>query len=116
MSDKMALLPHFIRNMITEPNFNSPDLGNLSKEDPKSIVNSIKTKTVLDLLNPIELHDPDPIISAKPIILVFCQPSEELVIERDKTYPYAPVSYATWLEAAGARCIPLPYNTNEGSI
>ena len=31
-------------------------------------------------------------------------------------YPYAPVSYAEWLEAAGARCVPLPYNTNEGSI
>lgn len=79
-------------------------------------MNSIKTKTALDLLRPIELHDPDPTVLIKPIILVFCQPSEELTIERDKIYPYTPVSYATWLEAAGARCIPLPYNTNEGSI
>lgn len=27
-----------------------------------------------------------------------------------------PVSYCSWLEAAGARCVPLPYNINEASI
>ena len=66
------------------------------------------------------MPEPDIAYVNKPTILVFCQPSEEIAIDTSNQnypiYPYAPVSYATWLEGVGAKCVALPYNINEGSI
>lgn len=75
MADRFNQLPEFIRNLIPEPNFSEANLHELTSENAKTITNSIKTKTALDLLKPIQIHEPDLIITFKPIILVFCQPS-----------------------------------------
>jgi hypothetical protein len=32
------------------------------------------------------------------------------------SYPYVPVAYCSWLEGLGVKCVPLPYNMNEGSV
>lgn len=75
MADRFNQLPQFIRNLIPEPNYNDINLNELTVENAKLITNSIKTKTALELLNPLSVHEPDPLITFKPTILVFCQPS-----------------------------------------
>jgi len=57
---------------------------------------------MLDLLNPPSLQRNESIKSDNVIILVFCQPSEELAIQKNEIFPYTPLSYPNWLQAAGA--------------
>jgi gamma-glutamyl hydrolase len=117
MAESFPSLPEFIRNLIPSPDFTASNLDSLTPDlaNIGPITNSIKTQTALALLNPpslTECESPD----TRPLILIFCQPSEEVAIDKTKVYPYAPVAYSNWLEATGARCIPLPYDTNEGTI
>jgi hypothetical protein len=48
----------------------------LSEANIEKAVNYVKTKTLLQLLNPHELSERDLKKVDNPIILVFCQPSE----------------------------------------
>ena len=70
----------------------------------------------MDLLKEPTLDDRNNLKADKPIILIFCQPSEEINIQKGDIFPYAPISYPSWLSAIGAECIPFPYNINEGSM
>lgn len=83
----------------------------LQKEDHEHIPSYVRTKSLARALeNQLDIPDRS---EASPVILVFCQPAEEL---GKAQFPFVPVSYCAWLEAAGARCVALPYNINEASM
>jgi len=47
-----------------------------------------------------------------PVIGIFAQPSEDIeeFYPTEKGYSYMPASYVKWVESAGGRAVPLPYN------
>lgn len=87
------------------------DFGSLQKDDHEHIPSYVKTKTLVRAID--HQLDPPDRSEVSPVILVFCQPAEEL---GKAQYPFVPVSYCAWVEAAGARCVALPYNINEASM
>ena len=80
------------------------DTDSVKKLHNEGIHSNVRTKTLHSCLTPT--FSLQKYSEGSPIILVFCQPAEEL----KKNYPYVPVSYCSWLESAGARCIPVPWN------
>ena len=97
MDEKFKRLPKQLQNLIHEPNYDPPIFSNLNPRNAASLATSVRTHTLLSLLKPEPIHHPEPVFTAKPIILVFCQPSEEICIDRDIIFPYVPISYANWI-------------------
>ncbi len=114
--EKLEELPLSIRKLVPKPEINKVPFDSLNDTNIEKAVNYVKTKTVSDLLISPSIEEREIKVHDNPIILVFCQPSEELNIQKNTVFPYTPISYTNWLEAAGAHCIPLPYNINEGSM
>ena len=110
------MLPPQLAHLIPQsPNYLLPDFKQqqLTPDACTKLADSVRTHTLLQLLKPVQIPQPDPFFIPKPTILVFCQPSEEIAIQNNNNvFPYAPVSYVEWVEAAGAKCVPIPYNTN----
>lgn len=110
LQDRDKLHPKLQKLVPTEPP-KDIQFDALLKEDHDSIPNYVRTKTLYRALDN-QLDIPDRTESS-PVICVFCQPAEEL---GKAQFPFVPVSYCAWLEAAGARCVALPYNINEASM
>jgi hypothetical protein len=55
----------------------------LNDSNIEKAVNYLKTKTLIDLLSPPPLAEIKINKGDKPIVLVFCQPSEEINIQKN---------------------------------
>ena len=91
---------------------NHTSFNDLNDNNAEKAANYVKTKTLMDLIRPPPIDDRNIIKGETPVILVFCQPSEEINIQKGDIFPYAPISYPSWIQAAGGQCIPFPYNIN----
>ena len=111
--NKLEHLPLNLRKLLPKPEQNRVSFNELSDSNIERAANYVKTKTLIDLLETPPLNHRIPQKGDNPIILVFCQPSEGIYIQKNgDVYPFAPISYPNWLEGVGAHCIPLPYNIN----
>ena len=67
------------------------------------------TSFVILLHLSISLAGAKPPINERPIIGILTNPNDEPVPEYETTPGYFPASYVKWLEMAGARVVPLPF-------
>ena len=109
-------LPQNIKRLVNKLETKRIPFNELTESNAEKAANYVKTKTLMDLLKSPQIDERNIMKGDEPIILVFCQPSEEINIQKGEIFPYTPISYPSWLLAAGAQCIPFPYNINEGSM
>ena len=75
MAELFRNVPDNLRKLVPEPCFDTPHFESLRPDQCSQLANSVKTKTLLDVLQPPHLAEPDTVAVMKPTILVFCQPS-----------------------------------------
>lgn len=80
---KLKDVPPQFRRLLNKPESNKIAFSELNDNNAQKAVNYIKTKTILDLLSPPPIQNNQIIKSDNVIILVFCQPSEELCIQKN---------------------------------
>lgn len=81
--DKIDQLPPSLRKLLPKPESKKVSFEQLNDTNIEKAVNYVKTKTLMDLFNQPRVGEKKSNKGEKPIVLVFCQPSEEINIQKN---------------------------------
>lgn len=81
--DKIDQLPPSLRKLLPKPESKKVSFEQLNDTNIEKAVNYVKTKTLMDLFNQPRVGEKKNNKGEKPIVLVFCQPSEEINIQKN---------------------------------
>lgn len=95
--EQWETIPPTLRGLIGNPQPIPVSFDALNESNIDKAVGYVRTKSMMQLLAPPTVSEREMKKIETPIVLVFCQPSEELNLGKNEILPYAPVSYGSWL-------------------